>query len=426
MKRMFFILAVVLLTQTGTVFPQEHVRDEEIYMLRRMVEQQNETIKALMRRIDALESAQQEQNKWIVEKKEEQKKPVWTDRVKIGGDLRYRYEWIDDERKDDDRNRNRIRARFNVAAEALDTVDLFFQLSTSEAGGDKGEGDPVSGNQTLTDAWSLKNIWLSQAYFDWHPAAIDSLHILGGKIKRPFITPGESELVWDSDVNPEGGVLAYARELDALTLYGNLYGFWIQENSSSSDNGLFGGQAGATYNFTAFDNKAFLTGGVGYYDYPNTKGKPTFYDSEDSFGNSVLADGTYAEDFSEFNLYGEMGCEIKDFPVAVFADYVQNLDVGDEDTGWSVGFLVGKAKKNKWEFRYLYKELKKDAVLGLFTDSDFAGGGTNVKGHEIDFAYQLAKNWTVATSYFNNKTGISDDEEEEDYQRLQLDVLFNF
>jgi hypothetical protein len=425
MKKGIVGACIGFLAMTGPVYAQQPDQAEQLERLQRIVEEQNQTISNLMQRLESLEVVQEEQEDWISESKEA--KPVWTDHVKLKGDLRYRYEWIDDDNSDDERHRNRIRARLGVDAKANDTTDLHFELSTSEAGGDADLGDPVSGNQTLDNAWSLKEFWISQAYFDWHPATVEGLSVLGGKIKRPFITPLDSELVWDSDVNPEGGVLAYKKSLDSTDLMGNLYGFWIEENSASSDSLLFGGQAAVKHKFAVADNDAHLMAGVSYYDYGAIEAEDTFFDDTDSFGNTVLADGTYAEDFNEFEVFGEFGMKIRDIPVAVFADYVQNLEANDEDTGWSAGFKVGKAKEPKsWEFRYLYKEVEQDAVVGLFTDSDFGGGGTNVDGHEVNLAYQLAKNWQLAASYFNNQTGIANDDEEEDYQRLQLDVIFKF
>ncbi|RJP18583.1 MAG: hypothetical protein C4520_14195 [Candidatus Abyssobacteria bacterium SURF_5] len=431
MKKSVMALCIGFLLLSGRAYAQQPDQSEQLERLQRIVEEQNRTISDLMQRLESLEGVQEEQQEWISETKEA--KPVWTDRVKLKGDLRYRYEYIDSldtkTGKDEERHRNRIRARIGIEAKATDTVDLGFQLSTSEAGGDEDLGDPVSGNQTLDNAWSLKEIWVSEAYFDWHPANVEGLHVLGGKMKRPFINPNASELVWDSDVNPEGGALTYKKSLDSTDLMGNLYGFWIEENSASSDSLLVGAQGALKQKFEAFDNGLYAMAGASYYDYGGIEAKDTFFDDGKSFGNTILPDGTYAEDFNELEVFGEVGMRIKEVPVSVFADYVQNLAADEEDAGWSVGFGVGKTKDpGSWAFRYLYKELEQDAVVGLFTDSDFGGGGTNVDGHEVNLTYQLAKNWQLAASYFHNNQFISDDDgrDEEDYRRLQLDVIFKF
>ena len=151
MKKVILCACIVLLALFDTAFAEDQGRSDEIATLRRIVEEQNRTISGLLRRLEALEATQDEQADWIQEKKEE--KPLWTEHVKLKGDLRYRYEYIDDDRKTNERHRNRIRARLGVDAEVLPILDLHFQLSTAEEVDANGhdEGDPVSGNQTLTN-----------------------------------------------------------------------------------------------------------------------------------------------------------------------------------------------------------------------------------------------------------------------------------
>ena len=48
------------------------------------------------------------------------------------------------------------------------------------------------------------------------------------------------------------------------------------------------------------------------------------------------------------------------------------------------GATLGKAKdKGSWQFDYNYRDLEADAVVGAFSDSDFAGGGTGAEGHKL-------------------------------------------
>lgn len=432
-KAVIGICVVVMMLLTRLSYGEE-TGQSEIEMLRRMVEEQNRTINQLLHRIEALESdhervevKQEEYGEWMEAKKSE--KPLWSERVRVKGDLRYRYEHVRNDRRspdrDDNRNRNRVRARIGVDAELLPTLDLHLQLSTAEVvdANGKDEGDPVSGNQTLTNAWSLKNVWLSQAWADWHPEAAPGLSILAGKIKRPFITPVSSELVWDGDVNPEGAMIDYHREFDRFELFVKGYGFWTIERKTEGDSGLFGAQGALKHNFTAFDDKAHVMGGLSYYDYGDTDGEEFFVDG-DPFGNSTDPTETFfAEDFDLFEVFGEVGFRVRNVPVVVFADYVTNTAADDDDQGWSVGFQVARSP---WKFRYLYKEVEKDAVFGAFTDSDFGGGGTNAEGHELNLSYKLTKNWELAATYFHNDTGIASGDDEEDYQRLQLDAKFKF
>ena len=63
-------------------------------------------------------------------------------------------------------------------------------------------------------------------------------------------------------------------------------------------------------------------------------------------------------------------------------------------------------------------------MFGAFTDSDFADGGTNSKGHVFGAGYALAKNTTLAATYFMNDA--LDKEPDDGYDRLQLDLKVKF
>ena len=171
-------------------------------------------------RLEKLESQQAQQNKAIddqitkaVEKKQVAALPEslkWTENIKISGDLRYRYEIIDEEGSNN-RNRNRIRARLGITGKVTDDVEVGLRLATSEAfSSDK--GDPVSTNQTLDDAFSKKSIWLDLAYFKWSPKD-SGLNIFGGKMENPFYRSGGNQLIWDSDLTPEGIAVQYTKSL---------------------------------------------------------------------------------------------------------------------------------------------------------------------------------------------------------------------
>jgi len=70
-------------------------------------------------------------------------------------------------------------------------------------------------------------------------------------------------------------------------------------------------------------------------------------------------------------------------------------------------------------------EVEKDAVVGVFTSSDFAGGGTDSKGHIIGGAAQMARNTAIKITYFINETGLSEDATG-DFSRLQVDMQLKF
>lgn len=418
MRKAFIRLYLGIVLLTGTAAGAEE--QSQIAELKRVVEKQNRQIERLMGRIDALEAklAEQEEHTEEIAETRRPEAASWLERIKLHGDLRYRYERIEAEGKDD-RNRHRIRARVGLDAKVTDTLDVGFQIAT-------GSDDPVSTNQTLDGGFSSKDVWIDLAYFRWHPESIPGLHVIGGKMKNPFYRPGKTELVWDGDLRPEGVAAKYSKTLANWDFFTNLGGFWVEERGAGGDTGLFGAQAGVKYAFPFLDDKGYILIGGSYYDYGNAKGKSPFYDPTDPFGNSVDASGNYLFDYNLVESFAEFGFKVHDIPISLFGNCVINTaSAVREDTGWLVGLTVGKCKApNSWAFRYNYRDLEADAVVGAFTDSDFIGGGTNGRGHEFGFDYQIAKNWRVGVSYFYNEREPSAGEK--DYQRLQLDLVFKF
>ena len=175
------------------------------------------------------------------------------DRFNLEGDFRYRHGTINAEGLST-RNRQRIRARVGLDARISDAFDVGIMVAS-------GSDDPISTNQTLDGAFSTKDFRLDLAYFDWHPVTVPGFHLSAGKIKNPFFSPGKTELIWDSDLRPEGGAIKYSTKLSSLELFANLGGFWAEERSTAADTGLFGAQAGAKYSFPFLNDKGYVLAG---------------------------------------------------------------------------------------------------------------------------------------------------------------------
>lgn len=349
----------------------------------------------------------------------------WWETIKMKGDLRYRHEMVDVEDKDA-RHRHRIRARIGLTGEVSPYTRVGIQLAT-------GSDDPVSTNQTLDNAFSTKQVGINLAYFEAYHNATPGLTITGGKFKNPFFRPGSSQLIWDSDWNPEGGAATYKRDVDQFSIMLIGSGLWIDERSSGDDSYIAAGQAVGRFHFN--EKKSSIAFGGGYFNYANTEGFEPFYDPDDLLGNSLLpvVDGVgdttgyvYATDYDLLELFAEATYTFDNIPVTVMADYVTNNAADSLGSGWLVGFKAGKAKKpGSWEARYTYRNLEKDAVVGIFTHSDFRGGGTDAKGHEIGGAVQLAANTAFKVTCFINELGLQENETE-NFKRLQVDLQLKF
>ncbi|MCK4538355.1 MAG: putative porin [Candidatus Krumholzibacteria bacterium] len=346
----------------------------------------------------------------------------WNDRVKLSGDFRQRHELIQDESKDEDRTRWRIRARLVLSAVISDELSVGMRLAS-------GSDDPVSTNQSLDGGFSTKGFGLDLVYFDYHPEAVKGLSIVGGKMKLPFLKVQKTELLWDGDLNPEGLAATFNGKLNdkVSVILGSAF-FYIEENSSSDDYYMVGAQ-GALKVKPA--EGMHLMAGVGYYDY-NIDPEETYcyFDNEDSFGNTAVVDPgdadklMYATDFNEFEFLGEFGYRKDKLAFYLYGNYVMNTAADSLDTGYLVGATLKRGKgKGNVKLAVNYREIEDDAVIGVFTDSDFRGGGTDGNGLELGFGYGLADKIDMGLSYFLNNKGI---DEEVDYKRLQVDLKVKF
>jgi hypothetical protein len=338
----------------------------------------------------------------------------WTDKITFKGDFRPRLELIDRDEDSlgqpvDERRRGRFRARLGLTAEVNDTVDFVFELST-------GGENPVSTNQSFDNGFTRKDIGVNLAYVDWQ--AMDELNVQIGKLKNPWHRAGGHHLVWDSDLNPEGIYVRYEKG-DFFVSYG---GFGVEERSSSDDTLLHTLQAG--YEF-ALSEDTSLTAGVGYIAYTNMIGNSPFWIGE-AFGNTVDAAGNFVYDYKTVELFAEYAMKVGGLPLSLFVDYVENTEAPEFDTGYAFGGKLGKASQpGDWEGSIAYQDLERDAVVALFTDSDFGGGGTDATGFTIKGKYALSKNWMIGATLFLNEIDANQGFAT-DYTRFQFDFEFKF
>jgi hypothetical protein len=425
MKKLTILLGLTAILFSQTALAQ--VDPDELKALR-------EQVRILTQRLDELEKANQQtsQNiaqanaattaqvdevveekvdKAVTEQVDERMAAVsWAERIRLKGDFRYRYETIKVEDVDN-RNRNRIRARFHLEADVTDTVQVGFGLAT-------GGEDPVSSNQTLGGGGSSKDIRLDLAYFDW--SGLSNTHILGGKVKNFLVKPAGHGLMWDSDWRPEGFGVIWDNDL----FFAQGIGTWIESDSKKGENFAWIAQGGM--NFRLGETTRFKVG-AGYAQF-NVAGDGSFFgDDDDFFGNSFdPITNTYLYDYHEVEVFAGMTTDLADRPLLVYADYVVNTAVDDNDTGYAIGIKYGKASaRGTWAIGYTYKKLEADAVIGLLTDSDFGGGGTDAKGSIFKGAWAIRKNWNAQITYFLNDIDLASGNPR-DFNRLMLDLKFKY
>ena len=376
------------------------------------------------------QQAQQETNEQVAavaKKTNEQsafdQKLAWAAKTQFKGDVRIRQETvkIDGESNNGgrDKDRQRIRARLGAYSEINPQVDTGIRIATG--GGD----DARSTNQDMDNYFDKKQIWLDLGYIDYHPDAIKNLHVIGGKMMQPWVSMGD--VIWDSDINPEGLAVTYKYPLgSSAELFGSLGNYTLKDNVDGEgvqfrhDLRLTAGQLGSRLALT--DNLKLTLGGS-VYAYQNDEDSHCTGTSTPCAlavnGNSANNQFRLYEGFSQIDIGG------LPMPLSFYGQYVKNNDaVTDQDTAWLLG---AKSKVFGFNLDYNYRDVQRNAVVGAFTDSDFANGTTGSRGHKFKVGYDIDKNFALGATYFLTKADFaSRTQRDADTNTLQLDAEAKF
>jgi hypothetical protein len=332
----------------------------------------------------------------------------WIDTIDWEGDLRLRYDGTN-EAGEVERNRFRFRGRFGFGSELSNKVQFFLRLATSD-------GDPVSTNLDFGNGFSSKDIAIDRVFVNWQ--ASPDLDIAFGKMGRPWFRAGSNSLLWDSDLNPEGVNVRWSPG----DFFVNLGTFVVAERSASDDSWQHSVQAGLDKRLSETSR---LVVSAAHFDYTNTIGNPPFYLNKPK-GNSVDIDGNFIYDYNIVEISTEYTTLVSDWPVSVFGVWAQNTAVDVQDTAFAVGVTIGIANaRGKMQFSYAWHDTEADAVMGIFTDSDFGGGNTDSRGHFIKARYVLTENITLNGTFIISEIEMFRNNQH-DYNRIQLDVEFHF
>ncbi len=351
--------------------------------------------------------------------------PSWIQAMKLNGDFRLRFQT---EKKDSDHaaaNRGRYRLRVGAEANPVSNVKVGFGLASGNS------NDSRSTNQTMDDNFGKDSIWIDYAYAEYTP--MQDLSMIGGKFNSKNYLWRTTDLLWDSDINPEGASLSYSHSIAADTTAFFNTGSWIideitSRNSSATDPFLFYAQAGVGVEKEKFDAKL---AGV-YYGFSGIQGMQLDHAKN---GNTVNGSNKLIYDYDSLGGSAEVGVNKlfgglpmgMDERIALFGDYNKNISSGvTKDAGWAAGVKFGSAKvkeKGSWQMKYMYADLDKDAFPDSYPDSDRYSGKTNIKGHELALDYGLMKNVTFGLDYYrsNVKKGTKDVE-----NLFQADVVVKF
>ena len=309
----------------------------------------------------------------------------------IKGDIRYRYE----NREADEvteKSRERIRARIGVYGDINETISFGTRIATGGSATSSGVTGITSTNQDLDDAAANKEIGLDLAYITIDSLLFEGVDTTLGKMKQPWECV--ADLIYDSDVTPEGIAFNYAA--------GNISyhaGHFIIGEDEGDDAQLASLQVVADVS----DN---LTVGSSFY---------TFSNMENAYEKKSY---NTTNEFELIEFFATYKIESTPLPLKIFANYVENGAVDDANTAYMVG--VG-TKSGKWGFDYNYREIELNSVYDEWADSDFHDGGTGGQGHKFKAKYALKDGLSLGATYF-----LTEREDETEVNTLQIDLATKF
>ncbi len=327
--------------------------------------------------------------------------PKWIQNTKLTGDLRLRYQY-EDKTGDVDRHRGRYRLRLGLESKVNDSMKIAAGLAT-------GAADARSTNQSMGDggeSFQTPDIRLDYAFAEW--VATPWATVKAGKIKGvKSVIFQPSDLLWDSDINPEGVSLMFSGKAgNDLGLFFNTSAWILEEQKqATSDPYMLVVQPGVDFKIS--DDVGLKLAVAGYW-FDNVKGE--------SLSNGGDYDSGRYNTLENSGLKYNYDCFVPSVEVsftdpfgglvpylALFGDYVNNSDPKEENSGYLAGVRFGDAKikdRGQWQFAYMYRRLEKDSWIDIFPDSDAYSGHTDTKGHELVFEYGLSENTSFGIDYY--------------------------
>lgn len=363
---------------------------------------------------------------------------------KLSGDIRLRQQFETQAPQNtsisNDRSRTRFRFRLNGDAILQKGWGAGFALETGQAAD--------SGNQTFENGGDDYNLYLARAYVSYQ--LNDNWLFVGGKQRNPFYT---TDLVWDSDINPQGVAEIYTRPLgdgkDTLEL--RAAQILMDDNNeyvtgpAGEDAWLFAQQAVYTHWFgsDALGNKvSSLVLAPGFMTYNNAATAGLGNEGAFNGRTDKLSSATFAGEVNFANLGDRSGASLKVYWDSAYnfeaESRVRNVyglpDADEEPFAWliGVGYAYGKGKtQGDYSLRVDYRHNGIGALDPNLNDSDFGFSNLNQRGWKISGSYNLTDFANIAVTYFTttdvDETLIQSAVAKLDHSRLlQLDLIVKF
>jgi hypothetical protein len=349
--------------------------------------------------------------------------PSWLENLNFAGDLRLRMErdgFSGSARPDSKAdNRARFRLRFGVIKTWLDDqMEVGFRLASGS------DNNPITTNQTFETNFEKHPVWIDRAYARYAPRCAPGLTVIAGKMANPLVS---TDMIWDTDVNPEGAWVQYKPKFGDVSPFVNV-GMWSLSERVQHKHGLDDVSGGGTAVDYTLVNATLMSyqAGVDWQIQKDVKWTlaATYYDfsgygqtysraggnteTTETLTSPLGATSTYkrVSDFRMIDMISQLSWKLCDLNWSAYVDIVHNCadnvavaDYRGQDNGYAAGLKVGQnKKKGDWSVAYKYAWIEANCTPGAFNDSDF--NGTNRRGHVIGGVYNLTDDLTLGLTVF--------------------------
>ncbi len=334
-------------------------------------------------------------------------------RFKISGDIRLRQQFETRSSTaapdvSDERSRTRMRFRLNGDLTLQKGWSAGFALETAPSAD--------SGNQTFENGADDYGIYLARAYVGYE---YGDFTFVGGKQKNIFYT---TDLVWDSDINPQGLTEQYLWTLNDQTAVTFRAGQLLMDDNNefsgpttnATDAWMFYQQAEYAQKFSPTFN---LRVAPGFFLYnASTIAFPAGTGNEDAFNGTtenlkvIVLPGELS-----FADVGAQGYGLKfywDLAYNTAADdrvteaYGVSSTVDEDPLAWLVGLSYGFGSgkmAGDWKLSLDYREIGLGSIDPNINDSDFAFSNLNQKGFKFGASYNLTDFASVNATYIQTE-----------------------
>ncbi|MCX5781389.1 MAG: putative porin [Elusimicrobia bacterium] len=354
--------------------------------------------------------------------------PAWIQNLSIKGDLRLRHQVDWDSSKSYARIRERLRLRTGFETRVVENVKAGFGIATGSESTDLVTSTSSTSGYAISDAECTSTnhtfaglgkamLMVDYAYLQYEP--VSWITITGGKMKSGTEVWNTTDLLWDTDINPDGVAVNVNKSInEKLGIL--LNGSWLAFGEKSS-----------TLNAP---DAYIIQPGVSYMPASNISIKAAYAVQSLNVNGKKISSflGTPAFDYnaSNISLEAKMSDVYAGYCVKLYGDTVSNGDskVTKDKEGHVYGIKIGDDKVSefgKWELVYLDRYMETNAWLSKLEDSDSYGGVTNQKGYEIIFNMGLTKSLVLGIDYYSMDK-ITGATKTTPKQLAQVDMVYKF